>query len=187
MPWYRNWGGFWKRALEILAVLGLGVYCTLTFMQWRDFRHNFETDERGWISPSFTFNSEKVFLEGDAFVPGKMFDGYAVIKILNSGKTPIFRTESHVWVEILDHDSPPTFTWQGSMHTITYGGLIFPGKSVDIESHRFRLSGEIFNPTDAEIEALRSDTDYVVAYGYTVYSDSFGMHWTREDYILDAR
>jgi hypothetical protein len=81
-------------------------------------------------------------------------------------------------VEVLEHDSPPNLDWQGARN-ITYGGFLFPGKSVDIENRRFHFTGEVFNLTDAEIKALQEGSEYVVVYGYTIYSDSFGKHWTR--------
>jgi hypothetical protein len=100
MPWWRRWA-FYKGLIEILGLCGLGFYCFVTYKQWSDLGHNFETDERAWISPSFAWNSDKIFAEGDGYIPGKMFDGDAIVRITNSGKLPIFRTESQIWVEVL--------------------------------------------------------------------------------------
>lgn len=48
-----------------------------------------------------------------------------------------------------------------------------------IGSNRFHPDGSVFNPTEAEVSALRNNTDYVAVYGYTTYIDNFGPHWVR--------
>lgn len=177
MPFWKKWT-FYRGLIEVLGLFGLGFYCFFTYRQWDDLRENFKVDERSWISPTFAWNSDKVFGEGDSYVPDKMFDGDVVLRLTNTGKIPILRTETHVWIQILDHDSAPNLNWQG-VHSASFGSFLFPGRHADLENRRSHADQTIFNPTDDEIRAMRKGTDYVAAYGYTIYSDSFGEHWTR--------
>src|SRR5690242_15697621 len=44
-PWYKTLNG-WKAALEVIAIPFAVGYALVTWLQWRDLRHNFEIDQR---------------------------------------------------------------------------------------------------------------------------------------------
>src|SRR5580698_7458177 len=46
--WYRRIP--WWKLLEGLGIVGVIWYAGITHLQWRDLRHNFEANERAWIS-----------------------------------------------------------------------------------------------------------------------------------------
>jgi hypothetical protein len=174
-----------RYVIEILTLIFVIIYAGLTgwyawvaYRQWKDLRHNFETDERAWIALSFSFTPDEDFRVGDSMTPGKMFDGKVTARYENSGKTPILESESHIWVEILDHDAAPSLSLTGK-HLIATSGFIFPSKFEQFHARRHHDDGSEFPPTDAELADLRSGKDYVAVYGYVVYVDDFGSHWEK--------
>jgi len=176
-PWYKTFRG-WKTLFETIALPFAIGYAVVTFLQWRDLRHNFEGDERAWVKPEFAWNSSRIFPEGGDFVPGQMFDGNVTLRLNNTGKSPIVRSKSYVWIEILDHNSAPTFSMPAN-HIASLGIFIFPDSHDDIEVHRVSPDGKYFDPSPEELELIGDGNDYVVIYGATIYYDRFGSHWIR--------
>jgi hypothetical protein len=122
-------------------------------------------DERSWVEPEVQW-------------PPAPFNGAVDIRLTNVGKTPVLESSTEANVEILDHDTPPLLNNQG-LHTGNLANLIFPTKFIEVTARRYHSSGEIFRPTESEADALASGADYVTVYGTVMYSDQFGVHFTR--------
>jgi hypothetical protein len=90
----------WKACIEFLALIGGIVYAAVTVAQWKDLRHNFQTDERSWVNPTF----KGMFPVN----PNTPFDGKAHIYFTNDGKSPILRVVTDTWVEVLKVSDTPT-------------------------------------------------------------------------------
>src|SRR5579872_5423243 len=46
--WYQSLKG-WERVLQTTGIIFAIGYAVITFLQWRDLRHNFQVDERAWL------------------------------------------------------------------------------------------------------------------------------------------
>jgi hypothetical protein len=152
----------------IYAVL-TGWYAFTNYYQWSDLRHNFAVEERSWIKVEFPKRTDDT-----TFNP---FDGTVKVDLRNLGKSVILKSQMDAWVEILDRNSPPSFS--SGNHDALIAGMIFPTDSVELQTKRYHPNGGVYAPTDSEAKALAGGLAYVAVYGHVVYYDDFGVHWTR--------
>jgi hypothetical protein len=162
--WYKTMQG-WKTTLEIVAIPFAIVYAVVTVYQWRDLRHNFEVDQRAWVKPKVLW-------------PKDMMDDKVTVMVNNLGQSVVDSTSMDAKIEILDRASQPSFA-QSGIHTAAIFETLFPKDENSITVMRFSPEGKESPLTDKEIKALSQGDDYAVIWGYILYHDQFGVHWTR--------
>lgn len=170
-PWYKTPDG-WKTAVELVAIPFAIGYAVVTYYEWKDLRHNFTIEQRSWLKATLDWSK----FQTDNSVP---------IVIANFGKSPAVNPRIMGKMEILDADSLPTFIWKLTPHSVDQESLIFPGDP------RFAFGAAMLEKTSKEDrytfrrltpdEALRlaNGKSYVIVWGFIIYDDSFGNHWTR--------
>ena len=108
----------WKILQGIGIAAGVG-YAIVTFAQWQDLRKNFMVEQRAWIYPVVTHQTnvainEKIIVEA-------MYQ--------NTGKTPAKSFSVVTKIEILDASQSPTFDYSNSiLNSWAFGGLEVPNQ-----------------------------------------------------------
>ena len=153
------------RVFERAGILAGIVYAVITYLSWKDLRHNFMVDERAWLKVQIAFPPTQ-----DTQVP---------MKIINIGK--IVATSAHfdADLELVDSHSAPSFRFK-PWHTIGTFQVMFPNNAENpIPVIRFDPDGNKLLLTEPESNDLAAGNTYAVVYGQVVYADQFGQHWTR--------
>lgn len=169
--WYKSFDG-WKELLEVLGILFAIGYAVITYLQWRDLRTNFDTDQRAWISVSVQNNV--------AVLPG---DSIPIsFELLNSGKTPAKNIEGDVVVTAVErgqHFIAGDFSHQ---HHKVHVGVIFPNAPLQFSLPVIRYgsdSPEPIVPDGVFRHDLETGQRTLVFYGKIQYNDALGTpHWT---------
>jgi hypothetical protein len=160
---------WWKERLELVAWLAGVAIAFITYLQWRDLRHNFEVNERALIKATVKIPSTLT----DQLTPN--------VEYRNVGKSVAERLYSRAFVEIVPRDQRPIFEKEKMFHSNDIGP-IFPGEYVSdelTERERASVDPNAKPLTPSELESLKNGGAYVVVYGAVIYRDQFGMHWTR--------
>src|ERR1035437_4673899 len=168
LPWWKRVG--LKGALEILGLFaGIG-YAIVTYCQWQDLRNNFRADQRAWIKvdyPSFETPPPSVPI---------------TVKFTNVGKSPALRIGANTVIEIVKSQNEPAFLAVPKRHSGMFTGLIFPTEHTEYPAELFNGNTEQSVPRSlnaTELDSLRAGESYIAVYGTVMYSDQFGVHWTR--------
>jgi hypothetical protein len=162
--WWKSKSFQWyKDRFEIIALIaGIG-YAVVTYLQWRDLRHNFTLDERSWIE--FKLKDEKA--------PVSSFDSaYLPVDMINIGKTPARNVVIISNGEVLARDAAPSFNYSNGLQTTTVLGLLFPNMPLDIHA------GNLIPLSEKQRLDLASGKAYIVGYAIVTWGDIFGTsHW----------
>lgn len=166
-PWYKTLEG-WKARLEIAAIPFIIGYAVVTFFQWRDLRHNFEVDQRGWIKVNVDMPT--------ALGP----QSPVVVGMQNVGKSPALELFGGVVVQLVDAKSAPSFP-SGTQIRQFEASMLFPSEPISFDSGRTPANPDgTLRPLDErEMGRLTSGNAYLAAFGVIAYKDQFGDHWTR--------
>lgn len=81
-PNWRKPFEWWKTRVEVVALTAGVGYAIVTYLQWQDLRHNFEVDQRAWVSVASVSAEELEEKEGEYSFKDLW------VSIRNSGKTP---------------------------------------------------------------------------------------------------
>jgi hypothetical protein len=173
-PWWKRWK-YWRRLIEILGFSFAATYAIVTYLQWRDLRHNFrdqyrsfEANERSWMRVEVVWPKE---------IP---MDGRIALKVTNVGKSPALNTITHVAIQVVNHSVPPNFQLNGFHAMIQSSAILFPGDGGEPNPvDRDNPGGGVIGISDSEKQDLESGQSYLAVFGLTFYSDQFGDHWTR--------
>jgi hypothetical protein len=162
-----------KDRLEKLALLGLFIYCGLTFWQGWLTKTSIRLSERAWISYTLPANFP---LEGTATTP-------ATLQVSNFGKTPAREVRGDIIATELMKGEGPAFDFSvGHPHNSFYAGAIFLGSPVPVSINVQRYGAHTATPiSSSELKQdLESQKAYIIFYGEITYKDIFGkQHWTR--------
>ncbi|GEM_PF-3786025 len=156
-----------KDRLERVAFIAGISYAAVTFVQWRDLRHNFAADQRAWIRVEINM---PVTLTSDFAILGQM---------RNVGKSPASKVDGQIVVQIVNADEAPSFN--GQVHQYVWTNIVFPSDFSEFSTGRTpnNTDGSV-RPLDAEeMRRLSSGTAYLAVFGVVTYRDYFGDHWTR--------
>lgn len=158
----------WKRSLEITGIVaGIG-YAGVTYLQWRDLRHNFEVDERALlkITPSFPETiTENMKIE---MIP---------VNVLNLGKSVGLQVAVQGLSEVLENDRAPGLLVD-RRHTLVLISLLYPDDPDRLQIG-FGGAGQPIALTQTDIENLLANRSYIAVHGQAQYRDQFGLHWIR--------
>src|SRR5262249_28133220 len=83
--------------------------------------------------------------------------------------------------EVVDADKPPSYDMK-KPHNQTYVRPVFPGDGSDppITAELWDETKNVRRPfTPDEIRRLRNGNAYVAGFGTFLYTDQFGLHWSR--------
>lgn len=156
IPWWRIFEG-----IGIFAGIG---YALITYLQWRDLRHNFEVDQRCWIKTGFV----RPELSRSIF--------QAATTTTNFGKSTALTLDIELTIEIVPAASAPSL--KPPFHEHLHIGTLFPGDHIEFPA--FLMSGDNRRAlTDTEIQSLIDGHTYLSVFGYSIYTDQFGKHWGR--------
>ena len=171
--WYKTFG--WRilrfvwsfRFLEGIGIIAVIVYTSLTWLQWRDLRHNFEVDQRAWIKPLYKQPVD---------------DTVSIwqLRMNNIGKSPALRVFLIAVCENIPSQESPSFNRSGfNAGVISEVPLMFQGSDeTDVGTISIPCAkGDHFTP--GEVDALKGGTAYLAQWGQVIYADQFGPHWTR--------
>jgi hypothetical protein len=166
-PWWKQWKP-WKRILGVIGIAaGIG-YAITNYFQWRDLRHNFESDQRSMAKVSYTIPKVAVS------------DFMISVHISNVGKVPALRVGMRASIEVLKHDIRPSLDISKRMFG-NYTSFLFPNTdSFDTTVPVFdRLTGVKRSLSPTEVGSLNNGVSYITIFGDAVYRDFFGVHWIR--------
>lgn len=159
----------WRQILDVVAILAGIVYAIVTCWQWLDLRHNFEADERSWIQVEYAW-PDLISYEPNATVQ-------AQAHMRNVGKTPTTKIQAHGVMELVDADQSASFNI-AQFHSSLYTGPVFPTQDAVFPIELF--NGNAPKPfLRDEFDDLHSGKRYLVVFGYVLYDDQFGTHWSR--------
>jgi hypothetical protein len=156
--------------INSLGVVGALAGALTTYLQCSDVRHNFQVEQRSWARIGFA-------LPDQVPMPGQ--PAFVLSQIANAGKSPITDLWAQGTYEVVDADSPPSFSMHQPNNNLSRMS-IFPGDSVSFSV--FLLQHDPIAPrslTALESDKLLSGRAYIVVFGIIIYSDEFGQHWTR--------
>lgn len=161
-----------KNRLEILALIGLFVYCCLTFWQGWLTRSSIRYNERAWLGCVLPANFP---LEG--------LTSPANLQVTNFGKTPAREVKGEIIATELMKGEQPAFDFSlGHPHNNFYAGAVFPTSplpvSINVQRYGAKTATAI---SSAELrQDLESQRSYIIFYGRITYTDIFGKkHWTQ--------
>jgi hypothetical protein len=163
-PWYKTIQG-WYYMLAIIGIPFAIGYAFVTYLQWRDLRHNFEVDRRAWI---------KIKLDWDPSVPADTL----VAKIVNLGKSVALRPRTTAMMQVVDAHKQPSFSLSPSHITVAYP-LQFPNDVNDVPIALLAFPNVPRPLSGDERMSLLIGESYLVVSGVITYADAFGKHWTR--------
>ena len=167
-PWYKTLNG-WKIVLEVVGIPFAIGYAVVTYYQWQDLRHNFETDERAWVK--YDPDHPNIDSGKTASLPGTL---------TNVGKSTILIIQAQGVYEVVDANSTPSFNLKTKPHSRVTSTLMFPNEKVDFPILLMGENSVTARPLTAdELQRLHSGKAYIAAFGLILYKDAFGMHWYR--------
>jgi hypothetical protein len=168
-PWYKTAQG-WKTALELIAIPFAIGYAVITWLQWKDLRHNFEADQRSWLKIEYAWP-----LEMDTFHPD--WPASAKAAMWDVGKSAITLVKGEAVFEVLDAKSSPSLSLN-NFHSTYVASPLFPSEETDFLIELFNQTTQLPRAfTQEEYDGLRNGTKYVAVFGYVTYKDQFGVHW----------
>lgn len=162
-PWWKSWDG-WKRPIEIVGILGVVFYAIVTYLQWRDLRHNFQVDQRAWVRVEIV-------------LPNVATSSVAM-KVTNMGRSPAVESVIDAMVGIIPADRAPSAEFIKGHDRVSFA-LLFPNQWGDFEASVRSSDGSRRSFTEAEVQGLISGKSYIAVFGQMWYRDQFGLHWTR--------
>lgn len=173
-PWYKTLEG-WYYFFAIFGIPFAIAYAIVTYLQWRDLRSNFRTDQRAWLTRRVD-RSPPVFLE-----LGKRISLDVVIA--NIGKTPARNLNGSVVLDLLDSDQNPSFDYSGDRPRVYFTNqLIVPGDSTHVGAHVIKRSsigspgGDVL--TDNDVKQFSKGALHAVIHGKIYFDDIFShQHW----------
>jgi len=165
--WYKSLQR-WRTVLEIVAIPFAVLYAIVTCFQWRDLRHNFQTEQRAWLVQKATFPDDNGIKHGVGNVP------IATVNISNSGKTPAKSINWQIGLEIPRSAEEVQFDYSSS-NGGGFSNLLNPNTGPLFT--RVKLNGDhILTQTDAD--DLLNGRRYIAVYGKGHYNDIFeSTHW----------
>ena len=160
--WHKTLQG-WKALLEIAAIPFAILYAVVTWFQW----HDLHIEQRAWIKAVLDWNQ----FPATNKVP---------IQLFNVGKSPAKTPHMITRMEIVPSKSPPSFVWKFLPHLDDEFPFDFPGDSHTAEPSSLVDTNLVARKlTDAEAMDIADGKAYVAVFGFVIYSDQFGEHWTR--------
>ncbi|MGD0631922.1 MAG: hypothetical protein ABR987_21525 [Terracidiphilus sp.] len=160
---------WWKLRLELLALLaGIG-YAVVTYLQWRDLRHNFEAEQRSWLQVGSNLQSF-----------GSNIPDTVAVSVKNTGKSVADKIEGIAAFEIISKENTPGFYRNDRPKNHVTGGIAFPdtaGSGWIVSS--LDENGNYIPVLDSDKKRLLNGDAYIAVYGQIYYQDRFGGHWTR--------
>lgn len=170
IPW-------WKKALlkirewltlKNIGILAVIVYAIVTYLQWKDLRHNFEVDQRSWLKIGYSWPN-----------PTSAAPATAILTFQNVGKSVVTTVYGESSFDVVESGSPPLFSLE-RRHNTTNQAAMFPTDAnitrVDLWDQTTKTARGF---TDMEIQNLLAGKSYVAVYGIVFYIDQFGFHWYR--------
>ena len=155
-----------KDRLERIGIVFGIIYAIITFWQWRDLRHNFLVEQRAWV---------KVVLDWSNFTTTNKVQ----VSVTNFGKDTASKARLIARTEIVDSKAAPSFVWKFRPHADDQLSLIFPGDSRAAVAASMLDDNAPRGLTSEESRALMDGNAYIIVWGFVMYADSFGQHWTR--------
>jgi hypothetical protein len=175
--WYETFKG-WKSRIQFAALIaGIG-YAVVTYFEWKDLRHNFEVDQRPWITYHKT---DDVLLKPGSPIVFR-FD------LVNTGKTPARGVTGFFSPMIVDSSSqsfslPKTRIYPPPARSFNFEvGIVAPNVEqhfVDVTVLREGAQGPVIVDQALWMD-LQSQQRWVLMWGQIDYTDNFGNpHWLR--------
>jgi hypothetical protein len=156
----------WWRVFEGVGIAAGILYASVSYLQWRDLRHNFEIEQRAWISVHMS----------DPNVYGDV-SASAALTMTNVGKSPALGIAAHMLFEVVDRHNGPSLVLP---RTAYVSRLLFPTDTFPVTiTPRDPKTGEGRKLTPTEFANLVKGNSYMAIFGQITYTDQFGMHWTR--------
>ena len=157
---------WWKSALETFALIAGIVYAIVTYLQWRDLRHNFEIDQRAWLKIEYGSPSTSAGVS-------------AAAKIINVGKSPALHAKVGAVLEVVERHHTLSFSPRHGFTGIDFP-LLFPNDINPFMVVRFsKLTPPPKSLSESELESLKRGDSYIAVFGQATYADQFGWHWMR--------
>jgi hypothetical protein len=165
----------WMRAHGWRLVEGIGIaagigYASVTYVQWKDLRHNFEVDQRAWVRVRYAILKDKLS-ENDVMNSWPL-------TVQNIGKSPAKHTLVNAQFEIVPKIAPPSLSFNRP-HTQVQVSLLFPTDDDTFPVALQSNSDKVHNLSVDEIRDLTSGRSYLAVFALVAYEDQFGEHWTR--------
>jgi len=171
--WYRRIP--WWKILEGGGIVSVILYAYVTWVQWRDLRHNFEIDQRAWVRMKYA-KLDRV----DEKAPLTSWE----LTVNNVGKSPALNSQLDAVLEVVPRDSAPSFNF-GKAHSAAIFSILFPGDEqpmpIGFSALKEGLGGGVTPRTlsNTEVHDLVIGSAYLAMIAQASYSDQFGSHWTR--------
>lgn len=159
-PWKKRFADGY-RTLERIGILAVIVSTVVTTFGWRDQRENFRYEHRAWLKVDFKLLQAPITIGEN---------------ISNIGKSPIIRSETRSWIEILKNNQVPSLDPR-PIPNLSQFHLLYPTDSYTFPIWRYSKDKLVVPITDDERNSLHAGTSYVAVYGVTTYTDQFGEHW----------
>jgi hypothetical protein len=163
--WYRTVQG-WKDRVELLAFGFAIFYAVVTYLQWRDSKENFRTDQRPYLvqAPMGTPNEVTVVASGD-----HAGEFQFSLHLSNYGKSPAIVTTSYFHVYV--GDAEIATIGQNEINTSDRTGMVIPaGDKPVIAIYSNRLSADQIATINANLNAIPIP---IIVYGHIEYTDIF--------------
>lgn len=156
---------WWAFGAAVVYAAITAILAIVAARQWQDLRHNFRVDQRAWARVHFGW-------------PDTPLAACKVI-INNVGKSPAISARTYAVLEVLTGKAAPSFSFT-TPHASNISALLFPNDlPAETPVERFNDKSIAAPLTDKEIKDLSDGTSYMAVFGYVVYEDQFGTHWTR--------
>lgn len=165
--WYKTIEG-WYYVLGIIGIPFAIGYAIVTYLQWKDLGKQFEADQRAWIKPTVDWTA-------------LTRDNAAQLTLANVGKSAAQGIHIIASLEIIPAAQPPSFVWKYKPHLDDQEALFYPMD--ELRKFPVHLLGgdppraRAFEPS--ELADLISGKRYIALWGFVVYRDQFGQHWSR--------
>lgn len=170
-PWYKTMNG-WKTLLEVIGIPFAIGYAVVTFCQWRDLRHNFQVDQRAWVSIQIKPITHSV---GAPLI--------VTVQYTNPGNTPARYVRTCQVVEFMERHK---------VHTLDYScpsGKASPGSDNIMPKSEIQRIANGAGPEDPTLPtsqlapsddiAISSNEKVIFIVGRIDYKDVFETpHWT---------
>lgn len=171
MNWWRN-TEWWMIILTGAVAFFAGVSAWIFYLQLAEMHRTAILDQRAWVSLSVAWQP---LIENSHLK--------AIIRVVNTGKTPASGVHHDFVVEKVSNSRSPTLVYSKTdpPHMATDIGLLIPNAPGNIDLMMYRRKEKETVPyilTRTDIDELNRGKAYVAVFAKTTYFDIYGIpHW----------